>query len=500
MNKTRLVLCAALVAAAPAASAATFTVTNLADNGAGSLRDAIAKANQSAGADTIAFQAGLTGTITLASGELAVTDSLTIAGPGASKITIDANNASRAIRLDSANPQDKAYALSGLTIKRGKTTTVRDNDSGGGVFFELAASSSASPPITLSDMVFADNTAEYKGGAISVNGAKLTLRNVEVRGNNASSTSAGSQSRGGGLNFSRGTVTIERSRFVDNSTSGSAGAINLESPAVSAVIVDTLLQGNQATLRGGGMTAGTMTSLQVSRSAFVDNVLNSQTEGGGIYFAGQTDAGAPVSIIENSTFSGNVSQHQSGRGSALAVSQGRLIVRNSTFAFNETSHDTAPGANAGGALWVASGNTTAVTVQSTLFAGNTHGNAGQELDLTRSITSSNQSTLEVDHSSFIAMPAIGVVTTSGVGNIEVDPLLLPLTLADGGATPVHPIPANSPVIDAGANPANLTTDQRGAGFARTIDFNPCHRPLVNVTDIGAYEYRGDTIFCYGFEN
>ncbi|MDG4548947.1 MAG: hypothetical protein P9F19_05990 [Candidatus Contendobacter sp.] len=47
------------------AQAATFTVTNLADAGGGSLRQAILDANGAAGADTITFQAGLTGTITL---------------------------------------------------------------------------------------------------------------------------------------------------------------------------------------------------------------------------------------------------------------------------------------------------------------------------------------------------------------------------------------------------------------------------------------------------
>jgi hypothetical protein len=319
------------------------------------------------------------------------------------------------------------------------------------------------------------------------------LSNDEVRDSHASNDS---QSRGGALHFNRGTVTIERSRFVDNTSTGSAGAINLESPGVSAVITDSLLQGNQATLRGGGMVAATMTSLKIARSAFVDNALTSQTEGGGLYFGGMTDAGAPVSLIENSTFSGNISQHQSGRGSALAVSQGGLIVRNSTFAFNKTSPDTAPDPNTGGALWVANGNATIVTVQSTLFAGNTHGNAQALSDLTRLAGGTPGSTLNVDHSSFTAMPAIGVITTPGAGNLEADPQLQPLTLADGGPTPVHPIPRNSPVVDKGSNPGNLATDQRGTGFVRGWS-DPGNRS--GTPDIGAYEHRGDAIFFGDFE-
>ena len=46
-------------------SEVTILVTNTADSGAGSLRQAIADANANAGTDAINFQAGLTGTITL---------------------------------------------------------------------------------------------------------------------------------------------------------------------------------------------------------------------------------------------------------------------------------------------------------------------------------------------------------------------------------------------------------------------------------------------------
>jgi hypothetical protein len=45
--------------------AMTFTVMNLNDMGTGSLRQAIMDANGNAGADTIVFQPGLSGTITL---------------------------------------------------------------------------------------------------------------------------------------------------------------------------------------------------------------------------------------------------------------------------------------------------------------------------------------------------------------------------------------------------------------------------------------------------
>src|SRR5437870_4605068 len=51
----------------------TFTVTNLADSGTGSLRAAITAANANPGPDTIQFAHGLHGTIGLTSGQLSIT-------------------------------------------------------------------------------------------------------------------------------------------------------------------------------------------------------------------------------------------------------------------------------------------------------------------------------------------------------------------------------------------------------------------------------------------
>src|SRR5215510_1008731 len=78
-----------------------FHVSTLADGGAGSLRDAVARANAHAGADTIVFQDGLTGTIALTGGELDLTDDLAITGPGADKLTVSGANTSRVFQVES---------------------------------------------------------------------------------------------------------------------------------------------------------------------------------------------------------------------------------------------------------------------------------------------------------------------------------------------------------------------------------------------------------------
>ena len=78
-------LCAAMVAVVTV-NAATLTVTTTADNGAGSLRDALAVASDG---DTIQFDSALNGqTISLTSGELVVDTDVTINGPGSNLLTI----------------------------------------------------------------------------------------------------------------------------------------------------------------------------------------------------------------------------------------------------------------------------------------------------------------------------------------------------------------------------------------------------------------------------
>src|SRR5262245_37357345 len=70
---------------------ATFTVTNAADSGDGSLRKALLDANAAAGADTVVFDStffATARTITLTGGQLEISDSVTVTGPGAARVTV----------------------------------------------------------------------------------------------------------------------------------------------------------------------------------------------------------------------------------------------------------------------------------------------------------------------------------------------------------------------------------------------------------------------------
>ncbi len=81
-----------LLSASPL-QAASFNVTNTNDSGPGSLREAVIEANVNPGPDEILFESGATGTLRLTSGELTVTDPVTIEGPGRDVLTIAIDDA-----------------------------------------------------------------------------------------------------------------------------------------------------------------------------------------------------------------------------------------------------------------------------------------------------------------------------------------------------------------------------------------------------------------------
>src|SRR6516165_6142918 len=105
-----------LVVTTVTGSAAIWTVNALTDTGEGSgtsgdLRYCV---NNAASGDTI-DATGISATITLSSGQLSLSQNITINGPGANVLTIDGNQAGRIFQI---NPQ-MTGSISGLTIANG---------------------------------------------------------------------------------------------------------------------------------------------------------------------------------------------------------------------------------------------------------------------------------------------------------------------------------------------------------------------------------------------
>src|SRR5689334_5557740 len=100
-----ILIFATLVAISLETEAATLLVYNNNDTGAGSLRQAIADNRALGGGSTVIISNTVSGTITLASSELRVTNDITIQGPGAKVLVLSGANTHSVFSLDNANVQ-----------------------------------------------------------------------------------------------------------------------------------------------------------------------------------------------------------------------------------------------------------------------------------------------------------------------------------------------------------------------------------------------------------
>jgi hypothetical protein len=175
---TLLLALLSLVASAVPSAAATRTVTNLYDNGTGSLRDTIATADA---LDTINF--GVTGTINLTSGELLIDKTLIITGPGAGSLTVrrtpGSDPAPYYFRLFKTDP-NLLVRISGLTLTNG----LRGFGVGGALY------NSANTSLTLTNCIVTNNTSLQGGGGI-YNAGNVTATGCVFSGNSGTNGGGG---------------------------------------------------------------------------------------------------------------------------------------------------------------------------------------------------------------------------------------------------------------------------------------------------------------------
>ncbi|MEO1591784.1 MAG: choice-of-anchor Q domain-containing protein [Cyanobacteria bacterium J06632_22] len=415
---------------------ATFTVTNLLDAGAGSLRDFINQANAMAGADTIEFDPGLSGTISLIGGELLITDSLSILGPGADLLTIDAQQMSRVFNIDDGNDFSNP-----LNVTLDSLTTTGGLTEGG---------------------------FEASGGGIR-SFENLTVSNSIVSGNSTSGDSA----QGGGIFNGYNRLRVIDSKVSNNSTSGSfssGGGIGSNSFYTASVdVINSTISGNSTTgdvARGGGIYGG-RSSISLSSSTVSGNSTSGDAaDGGGISIQGRS------LTISNSTISGNSTSGGGAEGGGIYHSAGRLNISNSTVSGNSTT----AGDSEGGGIYAVGVFFYGVTLNTnnSIIAGNTVNAAGADIFLNSSSFLADDDDIFSSASGTGNIIGAGDDTGNGAFNIAdgvngnkvgttaspVDPLLGPLQNNGGPTFTQSPLPG-SPAIDMGANPQSLLTDQRG---------------------------------------
>jgi hypothetical protein len=445
---------------------ATFTVTNTLDAvvaPAGSLRAAIEAANAPAnpGADVVQFAAGVSGTINLAAGagELGITESVSITGPGLSNLTIDATaSISRIFRIDAGD-----VSLKGLTLTNGDA----------GVGNGGAIGSTSLGMLNIADAVITGSNAA-DGGAIFVSG-DLILTNVTIGGAAAGQENVAT-SDGGGIFSSLGNVLLKSSTVVNNNAAaGAGGGINAFFGNVN--LQNSTIADNSASFGASGGIAATVVMAQNS------TISNNSALGGG----GGIDA--ITVMLKNST----VFDNSAGFGNGGGIRATNVVLQNSTVANNQ-----APVGSNGGVLA-----NSMLTVQNSIIANNTALVSFPDLSApaatnvrfsligeSDTIPNAGQFTItgpgaQNAFGNFVgnaaAVMAISAIDAYGAGG--------PTLVNNGGTTLTVALNAGSIAINKGNNafaPNAASGDQRGLPFTRIS-------PFGGVVDMGAFEVQTATV-------
>ena len=169
--------------------AATLTVTNLNDNGGGSLRQTIINASNG---DTIIFAANLSGSIVLNS-EISINKSLFVNGSGANILRVEGINNGLDVRVFRVT--SGTTIISNLRIANGFSS-----GAGGGILVNGGN-------LTLNNCILNGNIAESGGGVIVFTGSTLTITNSTITGNESFVEGGGVSNRGGTLILTNSTIT-----------------------------------------------------------------------------------------------------------------------------------------------------------------------------------------------------------------------------------------------------------------------------------------------------
>jgi hypothetical protein len=237
-----------VVAGAPPAGAATFTVTNLDDGAvapAGSLRKAIEDAAASDADATIVVDPSLAGhTINLTAGQLVFTPasfaaSLTIEG---NRVIVHQSTVSSRVLLAGTAGQ---LTFVSVTVSGGRAAA---GTFGGGAV-------EAFGPVVVNDSTFTDNVASgavvATGGAIYTHGPSLTAERSTFTDNHATSA----VSANGGAIAVVGTPATPAIRVIDTTVTGNSVESPFTSTAGGALFTGGAVELVRSTIAGNSLTA-----------------------------------------------------------------------------------------------------------------------------------------------------------------------------------------------------------------------------------------------------
>ncbi len=451
----------------------TNTVTTLNDSGSGSLRQTLAASTDG---ETIMF--ATTGTIILTTGELEITNSLTISGPGATNLSISGNAISRVLNISNPNA---VVTIADVTICNGKAANGTNGSNGINGNYDITVGGTGSNGangggilnqghLTLNRCILSNNSAG--NGGIGGNGG--SFEGIGDQGG-----CGGNGGNGGGIH-NTGALLVLASTLANNSA-GAGG--NSGGGGVGGIGANG---GNGSSAGNGGNGGGIYNSgtASISSSTLAYNPAGTGGNGGN---GGSTDGS-----LYHGGCGGNGGNGGNGGG---IFNEGILSLHFSTLASNATGANGA-GGYGGLGIWGdgnngthgTSGNgggvfnnatATAASLHNCLVVLNSAVSGGLDPDLSGDFTSQGYNLVRLTGNSSGLVNGLNHDLT-GTPAAPINPLLSPLT-NHGGPTPTLALLPGSPAIDAGDD--TLTgTDQRG--FAR---YSGQH------VDIGAYELNAASL-------
>jgi hypothetical protein len=312
-------------------NAATFNVSNTNDAGAGSLRQAVLDANANPGPDVINFS--IAGTINLTSGQILISESVTINGPGMNLLTVNQTTANRIfVTTAGIAGANISFLLQDITLNYTGPATPYGGG-GGAILTGAAGTVTAVTNVTVSNF----NQQFGNGGAISasssLNDHDLTITNCVFINNRCGGA-------GGAVSFNSqgGTATITGCTFTNNHT----GPVGLNTGGDGGAISTT-----------GGGTGGTYL---IEKNTFINNQVENVTGHGGAVI--NTNG---ILTLRYNRFIGNTCANVANPPLANIVAQtgGTLNFANTIADNNWWGVNTGPGANDATAL--AAGGTMTLT-------------------------------------------------------------------------------------------------------------------------------------------
>jgi hypothetical protein len=302
--------------------AATFTVTNTNDSGAGSLRQAITDANNTAGADTITFNISGAGvhTITPLTVLPTITEAVTIDGysePGSSMNTLaNGDNAVIKIQLNGATVEASQGLLAGLTIAA-SNCIVRGLAIN--TFYEQILISSGSGNVISGNFLGTDASGTTIPGSGFAEG-NLGV-NVQSANNTIGGTTAAARNvigvRGNGVeNGGSATGTIIQGNFIGTDHTGTAGFgvanVGIHDNGVDSITIGGTVSGARNIISGNN---GDGLSLSGSNLVIQGNFIGTDVTGTkalgnnqGVSLSGNNNLLGGTTVAARNVISGNRSR------------------------------------------------------------------------------------------------------------------------------------------------------------------------------------------------